>query len=70
MLIITFNLVYFASFLPFFVNGRARVPIVTCGPGDTLIPHHVDEYLDIDQLITATRLYAVTAMRYLGVHAV
>lgn len=50
--------------------GRARVPIVTCGPGDTLIPHHVDEYLDIDQLITATKLYAVTAMRYLGVHAV
>jgi succinyl-diaminopimelate desuccinylase len=49
--------------------GRARVPIVTCGPGDTLIPHHVDEYLDIDQLITATRLYAVTAMRYLGVQA-
>lgn len=48
--------------------GRAGVPIVTCGPGDTLIPHHVDEYLDIDQLVEATRLYAVTAMRYLGVH--
>jgi succinyl-diaminopimelate desuccinylase len=47
--------------------GRAGVPIVTCGPGDTLIPHHVDEYLDIDQLIEATKLYAVTAMRYLGV---
>jgi succinyl-diaminopimelate desuccinylase len=49
--------------------GRAQVPIVTCGPGDTLIPHHVDEYLDIDQLITATKLYAVAAMRYLGAHA-
>ena len=48
--------------------GRAGVPIVTCGPGDTLIPHHVDEYLDIGQLVEATRLYAVTAMRYLGVH--
>jgi succinyl-diaminopimelate desuccinylase len=48
--------------------GRAGVPIVTCGPGDTLIPHHVDEYLDIDQLVEATRLYAVAAMRYLGVH--
>jgi succinyl-diaminopimelate desuccinylase len=48
--------------------GRAGVLIVTCGPGDTLIPHHVDEYLDIDQLVEATRLYALTAMRYLGVH--
>ncbi len=47
--------------------GRAGLPIVTCGPGDTLIPHHVDEYLDIDQLVEATRLYVVTAMRYLGV---
>jgi succinyl-diaminopimelate desuccinylase len=47
--------------------GKAGVPIVTCGPGDTLIPHHVDEYLDIDQLVEAARLYAVTAMRYVKV---
>ncbi len=43
------------------------VPIVTCGPGDTLVPHHVDEYLDIEQLITATQLYALAAARFLGV---
>jgi succinyl-diaminopimelate desuccinylase len=49
--------------------SKAGVPIVACGPGDTLIPHHVDEYLDIDQLVEATKLYAVTAMRYLGVHS-
>ncbi len=46
---------------------RARVPVVICGPGDTLIPHQVDEYLDIDQLAEATRLYALAALRYLGV---
>ncbi len=45
----------------------AGVPIVTCGPGDVEIPHHVDEYQDIDQLVEATRLYALTALRYLGV---
>ena len=45
----------------------AGVPVVTCGPGNTFLPHQVDEYLDIDQLLTATRLYAVAAMRYLGV---
>lgn len=46
---------------------HAGIPIVTCGPGDTYIPHHVDEYLDVDQLIEAARLYAVAALRYLGV---
>jgi len=46
--------------------ARGGVPIVTCGPGDTLIPHQVDEYLDIEQLIEATKVYAVTALRYLG----
>jgi len=46
---------------------KAGIPVVTCGPGDTHIPHHVDEYLDIQQLVDATRLYALAAMRYLGV---
>ncbi|MHB1132280.1 MAG: M20 family metallopeptidase [Chloroflexota bacterium] len=47
--------------------GWAGVPIVTCGPGNWLIPHHVDEYLEIDQLVLATKLYALAALRYLGV---
>ncbi len=46
---------------------QAGVPIVTCGPGDIYIPHHVDEYIDIDDLIEATKLYVVAALRYLGV---
>jgi len=49
------------------LNSWAGIPIVTCGPGNTEIPHQVDEYLDINQLIEATRLYALTAMRYLGI---
>jgi succinyl-diaminopimelate desuccinylase len=48
---------------------KAGIPVVTCGPGDTLIPHHIDEYLDIQQLVDATRLYALTALRYLGTAA-
>jgi succinyl-diaminopimelate desuccinylase len=46
---------------------RAGVPIVTCGPGDVHIPHHINEWLGIDELIEATRLYAVAALRFLGV---
>jgi len=44
----------------------ANVPVVTCGPGDTLTPHQVDEWTGIDQLTEATRLYVLTALRYLG----
>jgi succinyl-diaminopimelate desuccinylase len=47
--------------------SRANVPIVTCGPGDIHIPHHIDEWLSIEELIEATRTYAVAALRFLGV---
>ncbi len=49
------------------LNSRAGVPIVTCGPGDIYIPHHVDEWLGLDELIEATKLYVLSAMRFLGV---
>jgi succinyl-diaminopimelate desuccinylase len=49
------------------LNTRAGVPIVTCGPGDTHAPHQVDEWLDLEQLVEAARLYALAAMRFLGV---
>jgi succinyl-diaminopimelate desuccinylase len=49
------------------LNSQAGIPIVTCGPGDIHIPHHVDEWLGLDELIEATRLYAMAAVRFLGV---
>lgn len=49
------------------LNSRAGVPIVTCGPGDIYIPHHIDEWLGLDELIEATKLYVLAAMRFLGV---
>jgi succinyl-diaminopimelate desuccinylase len=49
------------------LNSRAGVPIVTCGPGAIHVPHQVDEWLDLEQLIEAARLYTVAAMRFLGV---
>lgn len=47
--------------------ARAGVPIVTVGPGDIHIPHHVNEWIGIEELIEATRFYAVAAVRFLGV---
>jgi len=49
------------------LNSWAGVPIVTCGPGDIYVPHQVDEWLDLDELIEATKLYVLAAMRFLGV---
>lgn len=44
----------------------AGIPVVVCGPGDTEVPHQVDEWLDLGQLEEAARLYVLTAIRYLG----
>jgi succinyl-diaminopimelate desuccinylase len=41
------------------------VPIVTCGPGHRLIPHRVDEHVEVRELVDAARIYAVSAMHYL-----
>ncbi len=41
------------------------IPIVTCGPGNRLIPHQVDEYVDVQQVIDAARVYAASALKYL-----
>ncbi|MCS6827364.1 MAG: M20 family metallopeptidase [Caldilinea sp.] len=48
------------------LNARKGIPIVTCGPGDVHIPHHIDEWVDIEEIKTAARLYVLAAMRYLG----
>ncbi len=41
------------------------VPIVTCGPGNRLIPHQVDEYVEVRELVEAARVYAASALEYL-----
>ena len=51
------------------LNAWAGIPIVTCGPGDIYIPHHVDEWVSIDEIKLAARMYVLAAMRFLGVTA-
>jgi succinyl-diaminopimelate desuccinylase len=41
------------------------LPIVTYGPGNRLIPHQVDEYVEVRELIEAARVYAVAALKFL-----
>ena len=41
------------------------IPIVTCGPGNRLIPHQVDEYVDAAQIVEAAKIYVASALNYL-----
>lgn len=49
-----------------YLRARAGVPIVTVGPGDRTIPHQRDEFVRVDDLVAAARLYAAAAVLYLG----
>jgi succinyl-diaminopimelate desuccinylase len=45
---------------------QAGVPIVTVGPGNREIPHQSNEWLDLDELVAAARLYAATIVLFLS----
>jgi len=41
------------------------IPIVTCGPGNRLIPHPVDEYVEGNEIVDAAKIYAAASLKYL-----
>ena len=41
------------------------IPIVTLGPGKRLIPHQADEYVGVDELVAAARIYVASALNFL-----
>jgi succinyl-diaminopimelate desuccinylase len=42
------------------------IPIVTCGPGNRLIPHQADEYVEVAELVDAARIYVASALNFLA----
>lgn len=48
-----------------FLWSIKKIPIVTMGAGDRQVPHQIDEWVDLDQLIETARIYAMTALHYL-----
>lgn len=42
------------------------IPIVTMGAGDRQVPHQVDEWVDLDQLVETAKIYALAALHYLS----
>ena len=48
-----------------FLWAVKNIPIVTMGAGDRQVPHQVDEWVDLDQLVDTAKIYALTALHYL-----
>lgn len=49
------------------LRTQLGIPIVTCGPGDRLIPHQVNEFVDVDELVAAARIYVASSLNFLEV---
>lgn len=47
-----------------FLSAWAGVPIVTVGPGAREVPHQRDEYVEVDDIIRAAKLYAAAAVYF------
>jgi acetylornithine deacetylase len=46
------------------VLAEFGVPTVIYGPGEIAMAHAVDEYVDIDELVLAAKVYALAAIRW------
>jgi succinyl-diaminopimelate desuccinylase len=49
-----------------FLSAWKNVPCLVNGPGPRHVPHQVDEYVEVTELLEAARIYALTALRYLN----
>ncbi len=47
------------------LRASLGIPIVTCGPGNRLIPHQVDEYVDVAEVVEAAGIYIASALNFL-----
>jgi succinyl-diaminopimelate desuccinylase len=49
-----------------FLSAWAGVPIVTIGAGKRMVPHQKDEWISVDDLCVIAKIYAVSAIEFLG----
>ena len=48
-----------------FLSAWKGIPCLVNGPGPRHVPHQVDEYVEVSELVEAARIYALSAVRYL-----
>ncbi len=49
-----------------FLSAWKGIPCLVNGPGPRHLPHQVDEYVEVGQLLESARVYALTSLRYLN----
>ncbi len=49
-----------------FLTAWAGIPIVTLGAGKRMIPHQKDEWVSVDDLCLAAKIYAASALEFLA----
>ena len=49
-----------------FLRAWKNIPSLVNGPGPRHMPHQTDEYVEVDELYEAAKIYALTAYRYLN----
>ena len=49
-----------------FLNAWKGIPCLVNGPGPRHLPHQKDEYIEIEELVEAARVYVVAAHRFLS----
>jgi succinyl-diaminopimelate desuccinylase len=42
------------------------IPVVVYGPGDKRIPHQPDEFVDLDEVMRAARVYVVAILMFMS----
>ncbi|WP_110927801.1 peptidase [Bacillus massiliglaciei] len=50
-----------------YLSAVGGIPVVVFGPGETKMAHDADEYIEIDRMIEAAKVIAVTILRWCGV---
>ena len=49
-----------------FIQCRKNIPVIVKGAGNREVPHQVDEWCEIDDIIETSKMYALTALYYLN----
>lgn len=50
------------------LSNQAHIPTLVMGPGSIRQAHQVDEYVPLDQLVTAAQIYTLGAIQLLTIH--
>lgn len=49
-----------------FLQSLKKIPVIVIGAGNTYLPHHIDEYIEIPELIETAKIYTLISMYYLN----